>query len=65
LGREALATFWAFTAAADLCAIFNRTRVNDARIIVAAERANHLGVSPFEILEIPKFGCNGESLKLP
>jgi hypothetical protein len=32
---------------------------------VSAERANHLGVSPFEILEIPIFRCIGESAKLP
>jgi len=56
---------WAFATTADLCAIFDRTRVNNTRIIVAAERANHLGVSPFEILDIPKFSCIGEPLKLP
>jgi hypothetical protein len=52
LGGKALTTFRAFPAAANFCAIDHRTGVNDSGIIVSAERANHLGVSPFEIPRI-------------
>jgi len=52
LGGKALTTFRAFPAAANFCAIYHRTGVNDSGIIVSAERANHLGVSPFEIPRI-------------
>jgi len=52
-----LAALWALTSTTDLCALFNRTRVNNAGIFISAERANHLGVSPFEILDIPTFRC--------
>jgi hypothetical protein len=42
LGREALATLWAFAAAADLEAIFNYARVDYAGIIMSAEWAVHV-----------------------
>jgi hypothetical protein len=65
LSGESLAALWAFAAAADFCAFRDRAGVDDSRIIMSAERANHFGVSPFEILEIPFFSCIGESAKLP
>jgi hypothetical protein len=60
-----LAALGTFAAAADFCPILDGARVHNAGIIVSAEWANHLGVSPFEMLKILIFGCIGELAKLP
>jgi hypothetical protein len=65
LGGEALAALWAFAATADFCAINDRAGVDDAGIFMSAERANHLGVSPFEYSIFPTVGVKAESGNYP